>query len=108
MKRAAGFVLAAGFFERHPRADDLHDVRTRNEFVEKRIWNTAGHGPPLGQPPSFALIFAPTDAMSARPWALALIRPMTLPMSLMLEAPVAATASPMRLSISASLSCEGM
>src|ERR1700722_638181 len=108
MKRAAGFVLAAGLFERHTRGNDVHDVRSRNEFVEKRVWNTAGHGPPLGHPPSLALIFAPTEAISARPWALVLMRPMTLPMSLMLEAPVAATASLIRASISAPLSCEGM
>src|ERR1700722_10652295 len=108
MKRTAGFELAAGFFERHPRTDDVHDIRTRNEFVEKRIWNTAGHGPPLGYPLKRALIFAPTDAISARPWALVLMRPMTLPMSLMLEAPAAATASLIRASISAPLSCEGM
>jgi len=38
----------------------------------------------------------PARHISARPWALPLLRPMTLPMSLILEAPVAATASLIR------------
>ena len=46
MKWATGFVLAAGLFQRHARADDLHDIRARYEFVEKRVRNSAGHGPP--------------------------------------------------------------
>ncbi len=101
VERAAGLVFAAGFLQRHARADDLDDIGTRDDFVDERLWNAAGHGPACGQPPSLALIFAPTAAMSARPCALALMMAMTLPMSLMLAAPVAAMASPIRASSSA-------
>ena len=59
------------------------------------------------QPPSFALMRAPTAAMSALPAALAFTTPMTLPMSLMDAAPVEAMASVMRASSSASESCAG-
>ncbi len=40
-------IRARPFFQRHARADDVDDIGTRNEFVEKRVWNPAGHGPPF-------------------------------------------------------------
>ncbi len=109
MKRAARLVFAPGFLEADPRADDLDDVGACDDLVDERLWDSTGHGgaAPGDQPPSLALILAPTAAMSARPCAFALMMPMTLPMSLTLAAPVAAIASAISASISASLSCAG-
>src|SRR5450631_3419812 len=45
VERAARLVLAAGLLERYACADDLDDIRTCDEFVEKRFWNSSGHGP---------------------------------------------------------------
>ena len=45
MKWAAGFVFAPGFLERYARADDLDDIRARDDLVDERLWNTTGHEP---------------------------------------------------------------
>ena len=45
VKRAAGLVFAPGFLERHARADDLDDIRARDDLVDERLGNAAGHGP---------------------------------------------------------------
>jgi hypothetical protein len=44
VKRAAGLEFAARFLQRHPRADDLHDIGSRDDLVDERLWNAAGHG----------------------------------------------------------------
>ena len=84
VERAAGLVFAPGFLERHARADDFDDIGACDDLVDERLWDATGHGPGCDQPPSLALILAPTAAMSARPCAFALMMPITLPMSLML------------------------
>jgi hypothetical protein len=62
---------------------------------------------PPNQPPSFALMRAPTAPMSALPAAFDFTTPMTLPMSLMDAAPVELMASAISASSSASDSCAG-
>ena len=42
---AAGLEFAPRFLQRNPRADDLDDIRARDDLVDERLWNAAGHGP---------------------------------------------------------------
>jgi hypothetical protein len=43
VKRATRLELAAGFFQRHATSNDLDDVRTGNEVINKVLWNQSGH-----------------------------------------------------------------
>ena len=45
VERAACLEFAPGFLERHACADDFDDVGARDDFVDERLWNAAGHGP---------------------------------------------------------------
>ena len=116
MERAAGLVLPAGLGEWHPRADDLDNVRALDEVVNEVLGNTTTHDrclPLLGAlsggwfarevyfPDRRALTRSPMVAKSARPWAFSRSAAMTLPISFMELAPVAAMTSPMRASSSA-------
>ena len=108
VERAAGLELAARLLQLHARADDLHDVRAGDQLVDE-VLGDAAHVPRPGKrsQPSFCLIRALTAPMSARPWAFGFTTAMTLPMSLMEAAPVAAIASAISASTSASLICAG-
>ena len=44
MKGAAGLVLVAGLFERHAAVDNIHDVGTRKDVIDKGLGYAAGHG----------------------------------------------------------------
>src|SRR5580765_1994438 len=102
---AAQFPLAARGHDRGCGRDDDLD----RAGVAHRDWRLAGRDRrqrallPAAQAESRALMRAPTAPMSARPAALDLIAAMTLPMSLMEVAPVAATASLISASSSASV-----
>ena len=43
MERAAGLVLAAGLFQRHPGVDDIHDINAVEEFIDETLRDAAGH-----------------------------------------------------------------
>ena len=105
VERTAGFVFAPGFLERYPAADDFNNIGARDQLIDKGLWNAAGHGP---QADRRALIRTPTAPMSARPAALALMAAMTLPISLIDAAQVAAMASLIRASSSVADNCAGI
>jgi hypothetical protein len=43
VKRAAGLELATSFFQRHARVDDLNNICAVENFVDKRLGDTAEH-----------------------------------------------------------------
>jgi hypothetical protein len=43
VERAAGLPLAAGLLELHAAADQLDDVGARDQLVDERLWDAAGH-----------------------------------------------------------------